>query len=319
MTDTRWTKLHRRLSEGGASEIPAWFAKWAYWNSRAYRVPGVPRLRTVLKEHKANKKFGIDAPIVVYQMGKVGSASVHARLHGMDLDVPVFHAHALKYLNDEAQGLTASAPEPVTALHLPHQERELWRLMQQGRWKNWTLIALVRAPVPRSISVFFHRLYLNWSMPNPEARRARNEITVADLLERFSAFEDPVPQVWFEQQVQEMFGIDVYAKPFDRERGYELYAHGNVRLMVIRLEDANRRIAPAMQELLGLTDFQLATRNVSESGPYGAMYQEFLASLRLPAARVEAMHATHYARHFYTSEELSASVARWVNGAGAGS
>jgi hypothetical protein len=310
MTNTRWVKLNHRLNVKTVRAFPEQLANWAYWNGQLYRFPVMRKMRTELKRRKPVKRYGIDAPIVVYQMGKVGSAAVYGRLRSLNLDVPVFHAHALKYLVNAEQGLGAPEHDSANLLHLPAQERELWRAMQ--REKCWHLITPVRAPVPRAISVFFHRLYQNGSIVGFKQRLARNEIAVSELLEAFSRFDDIAPRVWFEHEMHEVFGIDVYAKAFRRERGYEIYECANIRLLVIRLEDASRSIAPAMQEFLGLENFRLTSANTTESLPYGALYSEFLTQLRLSPKRVAEWHTTQYARHFYTPEELATSVERWT-------
>src|SRR5258708_39936699 len=104
MMATRWEKLNRRLSAGGIGDLPGWAANWIYWNTQLYRLPGAPGVRAQIKYRQARKKFNIDTPIIVFQMGKVGSSSVYDALNDLDLDVPVYHAHVLNRFDVYAEG-----------------------------------------------------------------------------------------------------------------------------------------------------------------------------------------------------------------------
>lgn len=119
MVQTRWSRLNRRVANEGLSALPGWLADWAYWNGNLHRLPGAPRVRAELKYRKPVKKFGINAPIIVYQMGRVGSTSVYSALRRLDLDVPVYHAHALKYLGKNGTDKDTPQVDPRDGLHLP--------------------------------------------------------------------------------------------------------------------------------------------------------------------------------------------------------
>lgn len=159
------------------------------------------------------------------------------------------------------------------------------------------ILSIVRAPIPRAISEYFYNL--EYEIPNFHARLARNEIDVRELVSFFvEKHQDIAPLAFFKQQILELFGLDVYATPFAQERGYQIYRQENIRLLVLRLEDLDRTVVPAMREFLGFENFALIKRNVGEKRVYGELYKEFLAQLRLPPARVAEWHSTPYARHF---------------------
>lgn len=112
---------------------------------------------------------------------------------------------------------------------------------------------------------------------------------------------------------RERYGRGVcYATPFPKERGYVILERGNLRMLILRMEDLDRCVTPAIREFLGIPDFRLASKNIGEQKAYGQVYQDTLKVLRLPPDYVQRKHATKYARHFYTPEELNASVSRWV-------
>lgn len=311
MMATRWKKINRRLTAGGLGTLPGWAANWIYWNTQLYRLPGASEVRAQIKYRHARKKFNIDTPIIVFQMGKVGSSSVYDALNDLDLDVPVYHAHVLNRFDVYAEGVRRTRVAPETDLAAIEEGRALRRLIDGPRWKKWALVSLVRAPIPRAISDFFEGL--DAYIPDFWARLKRDEITLAELYETFQRrYIDSSPTHWFDDQVRDVFGIDIYATPFPHPRGYAIYEAERARLLLMRLEDLNRCANAALDEFLGLPPLTLMRKNSGEQKTYGNLYQQFIQQLRLESDYVRMMHSTRYAQHLYTPEELEASIARWL-------
>jgi hypothetical protein len=307
---TRLQKLNRRLSEQGLGTVPGWAANWAYWNGQLYRLPGAPQLRAEIKARKARKKFGIDTPIIVFQMGKVGSSSVYDALRDLDLDVPVYHAHVLNRFDVYAEGIRRTQVSHENSLAVLEQGRALRRLVDSGRWKCWSLVSLVRAPIPRSISGFFENL--ESFVPDFRSRFERQAISVAELIDTFLHHHRDYSIIhWFDDQVRDVFGIDVFAAPFPHAQGYARYHNDRARLLLMRLEDLNHCVGAAMCDFMGLERLPLQRRNSGMDKPYADLYRRFVEELVLPSAYIQEMHSTRYARQFYTPAELEASIAGW--------
>ena len=113
-------------------------------------------------------------------------------------------------------------------------------------------------------------------------------------------------------QVEQLFGIDVYATPFPKERGYQTYEKGNIRLLVMRLEDLNRIFVPAASEFLKIPPFEIVRDNIGEEKAYAKAYKDAMPLLKLSPEYLERRHATQYAQHFYTPAELAKSVGKWT-------
>jgi hypothetical protein len=307
---TRWEKLNQRFNALGIGALPGWVANWAYWNAHLYRLPGAPKVRAQLKYLKREKKYNLDTPIIVFQMGKVGSSSVYDALCDLDLDVPVYHAHVLNRFDVYAEGVRRTRVAPETDLAAIEEGRTLRKNIDRARWKKWALVSLVRLPIPRAISGFFEGV--DAYVPDFWTRLAAQEITVTELHETFlRRYIDSSPIHWFDDQVRDVFGIDVYAAPFPHTRGYALYEAERARMLLMRLEDLDRCANQALGEFLGVPPLVLARKNSGQQKAYGKLYQEFMEQLRLEPDYVRAMHSTRYAEHFYTPQELEASVSRW--------
>src|ERR1051326_1647105 len=99
-----------------------------------------------------------------------------------------------------------------------------------------------------------------------------------------------------------VFEVDVFAEPFDVDKGYHIYEQGGTRALLIRLESLNGCAAPAFEEFLGIKDLKLASRPHTWS--QSALYKKFREELVIPESYIERMYASRLARHFYSEAEL---------------
>lgn len=313
-TPTKLQRLKQKWQTEGAMGLALWATNWALWKTRAYYAMPEPMAEEVqarFRYARREKKFGIHDPIIVYQMGKVGSMSVYRALRELRLDVPVYHLHSLNGLEEQAEWLAEKRDTTPKTLERMRVAQKLRREIERGTAPRYNLVSLVRAPVPHAVSAFCHRLDLHF--PDLETRLAQNTLAMSDLTNYFiSQFHDDLPLRWFEEQVNALFGIDVYAEPFVRERGYQIYSSPRARMLLLRGEDLNKVAGAAFQEFLGIPNVTVGNINTGEANRFGQIYKEFRAALVLPRNYIDQAHSSRYAQHFYTPEELEASVARWA-------
>lgn len=253
------------------------------------------------------------APILVYQMAKVGSKSVLFSLHLAYLrhrlpEVRIEHVHNLQNL-DAHEALTRQAHGSDEALQVIQQYRRLREEFDQEPARHWHVISLIRDPVARQAGAFFHNL--EQYIPGWSQRWQAGQLSIEEVIRVFLDTPD-YSHHWLEQELIPVLGIDVYAAPFPTETGYRIYSNPpKVDLLLIRLEDLDRVAAEAMAHLLGLPDFTLYAANIGEEKDYADLYQAFKAT-PLPAAYVEQAYQTQFARHFYTEAERRAFTRKWT-------
>lgn len=173
-------------------------------------------------------------------------------------------------------------------------------------------ISLVRDPVSRNISAFFQNDG-NWAdFTVPPEKHA-----VDTLIKRFlEAYPHHVPLVWFDGEFQPVLGIDVYAHPFPKERGYDVIEAGNFKVLLLKVELDDAVKERAISEFLGVPDFRLIRHNVGVKKETAALYKAFKDQFVLPAALADQIYEARYTRHFYTSEEIEHMRARWTHSLG---
>lgn len=256
---------------------------------------------------------GSGEPVVVFQMGKVGSTTVHRAVEATGraaLQVHVLRPDAIAGTEDVYRQRWSSE---VHAGHL-FAAQHLRRLIDRHPERRWDVVTLVRDPVARNVSEFLQGDWLGYLNHDEHLDRLDAPDLADRLLDAFLHRYDrhDVPLEWFDDHLAPVFGIDVFDHPFPHDVGWQLIEGVQARLLVLRQEDLGSAGPRGLAELLGTGPVRLSDRNVTGSKRYAPLHRRFLDEVHLPAELVERMYESRYARHFYTDEERSAAVSRWL-------
>ncbi len=264
-----------------------------------------------------------NVPLLVYQMGKVGSTSLCASLRAANFATPIWHVH---FLSDEILGrldriYRRSWPEG--------NARHLWKChflrkqIDRGL-RGLKVVTLTRDPIARNVSAFFESLTIA-PLDAGSAYRVKSvdydfEITLhVERLETLVSlflekFDHETPSVFFDREIEGVLGIDALSTTFPASKGYHVYRGERADLLVLRLEDLEERAAEAMKAFLGVNNIQLIRSNIGSQKEHGFIYESFIHFLRLPEAYIDEMYMSKYARHFYTDEEIEGFKRKWSGG-----
>lgn len=253
----------------------------------------------------------IDGPVFVYQMGKVGSLSVYHSLAAQPLGVPVYHAHLLEDLDTIAEKLQKQFPNPVDSLKVTRKGKRLRARLDADPQQHWNLVTLVRDPIARNVSRFFHTI--EEVVPDIRQQLESRALDVDDLREVFlQQWEHDSALQWFDLQFKSVFDIDVFSHPFPHHRGYDILHKGRFSLLLLRLEDLDRCGSQALDEFLGIAGLRLQRTNTSAEAWYAEVYRNFLSRVSLPESYLNRMYESRFSRHFYTPTELDGFRAKWT-------
>jgi len=254
-------------------------------------------------------------PVIVYQMGKVGSITV-ARSLAYVMQDPVLHAHHLteEWVRTIKEAIERRQCVSLYARKIAHTRyiQELVRLSPPPK-KKWKIITLVRDPVARSISAFFHKLNRD-EKSLMDLRDATADEKLHRLMALFRQKQDGFHQylsTWFDAELNQVFGIDVFADDFPKEKGYHFYHGERADVLAMRLEDLSRCYAEAFRDFLGLQNVSLLSSNTADDKGYRDIYGLFEESFRFDPDFLERMYSLRYVRHFYCKEEIDKFLAKW--------
>ena len=270
-------------------------------------------------------------PVLVLQMGKVGSRSVEAGLEALVKDRPIYHSHFL------SPGRVAETEKARRMYFRGERHRYLtrqwlsefvlrtWQAHRDDR--TWKIVTLTREPVGRNISAFFENLYLvptgtegEFTISSdvyglePMVVSADDTDVLAELFYERARHDSPLK--FFDREIRDTFGIDVFKAGFPVEKGYEIYRSGRVELLVLRLEDLSRCAGPAFREFLGLENFELVNRNIASKKHYASLYSAFKKRVDIDENYVRTLLESDYMRTFYSADEIRDAEGRWLSHCG---
>lgn len=246
------------------------------------------------------KLRGPKAPLLIWQMGKVGSKSVEAALASVDYAGAMFHVHVL---SDELIRRGEIFRRAQQADNKAYYYNIALRQRLQSDPREWKIISLVREPVGRNISAFFQNLDIygdGLDCHNPQ----NLDTTVDTLIQRFvNDFDHQRALEWMSLELEAVGGFDVYGQPFPVDKGCQVLETDNKQALILRVDDLNRVGEAALQAFTGLPEIRLRSENVGDSKSYGSVYKAFKERLVLDKSYMDAMYDSPYARHFYTDDE----------------
>jgi hypothetical protein len=236
-----------------------------------------------------NRYLKNDIPVLVYQMGKVASSSVTKSL--------------LRYYS----GIVLQA-------HYFNPNHKDWRVRRLYQWvieggKPLNIISLTREPIGRNVSAFFQNFEKHTGMPYHKANFSLEELKTIFLKE----FTNGKPVRWFDKNIKENFGIDVYVNPFPK-CGHAIYDHKNIRLLVMRSEMNDNDKVKVIRDFLNLNEFQLVNRNIGAQKEYAPVYEEFKRNVKLPLDYIDEMCKSKYFSYFYEQDVINAVRKKWCEG-----
>lgn len=227
--------------------------------------------------------------IIVYQAKKVGSCTIHRALKREQ--IPSVHVHYL----------TKHRGVPAIDGGLEYLRK---RIKEDGV----KIISLVREPIARGLSYFMQGF--TWDFVSPdrclspdiEAEACR---WVSDLLEENEEFE------WFDREIKELTGIDVYQYPFDREQGYAWIKEGKTEILLLKTETLRQNV-DKVGEFVGCPGIELVDQNVGSDKAYKYIYQQLKNNFKVRADAVQKQYENNVKySHFYSQEETKVFLEKW--------
>lgn len=271
-------------------------------------------------------------PILIYQMGGVGSSSIRNSLFRCrdPRTRLVLMCHEFFPIRDRDPDRIEIEPEyrEYVLREMEHDRRvfERWPLRRRAGWllRKWLytqrihdvyvqrgdqlrVITLVRDPVAHNISLFFQVFdqYAGTTI-------ARSGYDMEGITRLFlDHYLHSRPLTWLDAELKRTLGLDVYRHPFPTDQGYAVLSEGRVRLLVLRAELDDAAKAGAIARFLDLEEFEIVRSNVTANKPYAGEYAEFKRRIRIPEPLLDELYESKFARHFYSPEERARFRARW--------
>ena len=266
-------------------------------------------------------------PVLILQMGKVGSKSVQAGLEALDLDRPIYHAHFLsreRTAETEIRRRKFFRTERHSYLMRPWLNQFLRRAFdQQDDKRVWKIITLTREPVGRNISAFFENLDVvagdtegEFEISSHYYRIDPTVVSVDDIEKLsdlfFSRATHDSPLKFFDREIKDVFGIDVLGSGFPKEKGYGIYRSARAELLVLKLECLEECAGAAFKEFLGIDDFKFIKQNIAAKKVYAPLYEAFKDHANIDSGYADELYDSEFMHTFYSNDEIQVARNKWL-------
>src|SRR4029078_5438744 len=116
------------------------------------------------------------------------------------------------------------------------------------------VITLIRDPIATNLSGYFYNCI---ALPGQlrEAAQQGKPGVMEQLAENFLAqYPHDVPVTWFDMEMKDVFAIDVFAAPFPKEQGYQIYRSEWADLLLFKLDQLNECAEVAFSSFMNLPE-----------------------------------------------------------------
>ncbi len=178
--------------------------------------------------------------------------------------------------------------------------------------KKVKIISLVRDPIARALSDYFYGMeiygYIRDYLPiRPDIYQA----IIAFMEEEVKRGDFGYVFDWFDLEIKDMFGIDIYQYDFDKEKGYQIICKDNIELLLIKMEKLDE-CYEAIGQFVEIDDFSLVRNNVGEEKLYKFAYNELKRKIEIPTHIMDFYyHGNAAMDHFYTEREKRGFIKKW--------
>jgi hypothetical protein len=257
--------------------------------------------RRLSRHKKLLAKYADKKTIFIYQMGKVGSTSIE---HGIE---NAMHVHAFYNRNHTCPPRLMGLAKFGLVHFLLRAEQEVLAFLLRRvfkRRKNTKIVTLVREPIARNISMFFHDLdaYLFSAYTNcmrtrkaPLATRCENSSLLIDVFN--SEFDHDYALNWFDNEFAIMTGLNIYDYDFNHDLGYCLIQKPSVEVFCLRTDKIAERIDD-LTEFCG-SEVNLSAVNRADDKWYHEVYKQFSREYSYSTDKLHKIYNSQFFQHFF--------------------
>jgi hypothetical protein len=240
--------------------------------------------------------------VIVLTMGKVGTLSICNSLQ--KIDYKHVHPHSLVYSYPGTHFLKNIKLPFIKNLYFTF--KTVLKKLKVYLWKAFTpeivIITGVRDPFSRYISAFFEQShYLNFDTVSNSMDMVKKK------LHDHGNFESTLE--WFEKEIKNVFGINIYDYNFDQNEGFSIIKKGKIKIFIYRLDKLDG-LEEHLKVFLNSTGFKLISHNITENNlNYSKLKKEF----KFNDVSFDKAKNSNYLNHFYSEQEICLLKNKWIN------
>lgn len=249
-------------------------------------------------------------PIIILTPGKVGSSSVY---YTLKTEIPnhVFHIHNLS-----KQGIEKSIIDHLNSnrksypLHLIISKILRKKLSKYN--EKLFIITIIREPISREISSFFQNTELYKDELENKKLEIDKDVAKKLLYKNFDSDICENIKGWFDLEIYNNFGIDVFANKFDYQKKYAVSQNQKYHHMLLKMEDLDTIFPIAIMKFLNLKKpLHIKSANIGETKHYASIYKEVKGNLKLDSNKINQIVNSTFFQQFYLKDKFKV-INKWA-------
>ena len=250
-------------------------------------------------------------PVLVYQGGKVGSLTVSQSL--WKAGVKNTHIHGFFFKNDIVAELLLKdwyrdfvKSSSIYQFHSPEYAKYV-----KDEMKGKKIITMVREPIAVDLSRVFQWIGTGIADSYLRQQLKQGKTFLEIVYTLMMRIQDRV-FILFDEELKELCGVDVFAYPFDKEKGYVRIKENGVEILLMKAEKLSQ-MTEVIRKFTGNQQLELKNQNVGKDKEYAHIYEEVKKKLEIPREYAEHYYRNNpYMDHFYTEEEKKNFYKKWM-------
>lgn len=251
------------------------------------------------------------SPILVYQYGKVGSSTVSESL----TNAGIMNIHIHNFFADNFIRWKLTFADEIEQFikysdFFCLQSQEYVRNVRDNI-KHKKIITMVRDPVAVDLSGVFQLMGNGRNDKRITENIQTGKGILQVVLELAMEMQDGLFD-WFDRELKVVSGVDVFAYPFNKEKGFTIIKENTVEILLIKTEKLSH-MTEVLRNFTGNQELQLWNTNEGKEKEYAHIYQEVKRKVKFPKKYLEHYYKNNpYMDHFYSKEEQKNFYNKWM-------
>ena len=109
---------------------------------------------------------------------------------------------------------------------------------------------------------------------------------------------------WFDLEIYNNFGIDVFSTSFDYEKKYSISQGKNTSHLLLKMEDLDEVFPKAIQEFLNIDQpIHITSTNIGDKKHYANIYKDIKGNIKLKPQKIDQIVNSDYFQQFYAQDQ----------------